>query len=384
MVLIGSRYRVRADDPAPWAPFSDAGGYLGPAEGGIRDWVASRFRTDDPAPRVLLGDAGGYLGPAEGGIRDWTVSRRALDQRYGRGEFFESIPDPRMDPTTPLGPSMATQNPRVTGTSPIPPTDLDASAQRVASTAGFGVSGNPFGVDDAYSGYRPSRGASIDLAGGSPATSADDIWKGVGRSLDWLQAVPWDLGGGAFARSANAVAGKLGAGTVAGRLVSGAGGLGGKLIPVVGWASLAAQPVMSAFSGADQAGSGGAALRGGGSAAGAIAGGLVGAAGGPLGILTGATIGGFLGDKLGEGATGLAQRAVDDMNSGGALAPVGRIASGLGVESSDEKSFREERAALYRAQMSPAMQAIQREEKRREREARSRAMENLYLQALLQ
>ncbi|MCE2837099.1 MAG: hypothetical protein LW834_09060 [Cyanobium sp. 49614_E6] len=158
----------------------------------------------------------------------------------------------------------------------------------------------------------------------------------------------------------------------AARVLAPAAAVGGAVLPAV----------FGAMDGYEQAGAGGALIQGGSGAAGALAGGAIGTAILPgVGTVIGAGIGSMLGSGAGSGLTGLAQGAVEKAQQGdtGLMGSIGRALDPL-----IDTPFEAEQKAVLQQMNSPAMKAIQEQERTRQAQARAQQSQQLLMQSYMQ
>ena len=158
----------------------------------------------------------------------------------------------------------------------------------------------------------------------------------------------------------------------AARVLAPAAAFGGAVLPAV----------FGAMDGYGQAGTGGALIQGGTGAAGALAGGAIGTAILPgIGTVIGAGIGSMLGSGAGSGLTGLAQGAVEKAQMGdtGFMGGIGRALDPL-----IETDFEKEQKAVLQQMNSPAMRAIQEQQRTRDAQARADQAQQVLMQSYMQ
>jgi hypothetical protein len=146
--------------------------------------------------------------------------------------------------------------------------------------------------------------------------------------------------------------------------------------PVAGFAATTGLPaVLGAVEGNAKAGAGGAVLQGGG----ALAGALVGQALIPVPFL-GAAVGSMVGNAIGGGLTSGAQAAAEKAQQGdtGLLGNIGRA-----VDPFIDTAYEREQKVVQQQLNSPAMQAIQQQERARLERARADQTSALLMQAYL-
>jgi hypothetical protein len=161
-----------------------------------------------------------------------------------------------------------------------------------------------------------------------------------------------------------------------------AGGAARVLAPATAFGGAVLPAVFGAMDGYGQAGTGGALIQGGTGAAGALAGGAIGTAILPgIGTVIGAGIGSMLGSGAGSGLTGLAQGAVEKAQMGdtGFMGGIGRALDPL-----IETDFEKEQKAVLQQMNSPAMRAIQEQQRTRDAQARADQAQQVLMQSYMQ
>ena len=231
-----------------------------------------------------------------------------------------------------------------------------------------------------------------NVSGGGPGTStakgeatvARQAAKrgGLGLVDDALGAPDLDIGGMAQRGLQRAgAAARSGGMKNLGNALYRAGGAARVLAPAAAFGGAVLPAVFGAMDGYGQAGTGGALIQGGTGAAGALAGGAIGTAILPgVGTVIGAGIGSMLGSGAGSGLTGLAQGAVEKAQMGdtGFMGGIGRALDPL-----IETDFEKEQKAVLQQMNSPAMRAIQEQQRTRDAQARADQAQQVLMQSYM-
>ena len=240
--------------------------------------------------------------------------------------------------------------------------------QRVPSTPEPNVSGGGPGTSTAKGGGNIKRQRAKRGLGEMADAALGSVDLGLGRMTQkGLQRA------GAYAR--------VGGMKDLGKGLFRAGGAARVLAPAAAVGTAVLPAVFGAMDGYEQAGAGGALIQGGSGAAGAVIGGAIGSIVPGFGTVIGAGIGSMIGSGVGSGLTGLAQGAVEKAQQGdtGFMGSIGRAMDPL-----IDPPFEVEQKAVLQQMHSPAMKAIQEQERFRQAQARAQQAQQLLMQSYMQ